>query len=311
MRAVIVTPRPPDEGPPRGERPPPHPPRPHPPRPHPPRPHPPRPRPPRPRPPAPPAGTGCPPGFFRNEAALATVPLAPATPVAIDRRWPQSRRAIAGTYNRIGGLIDALARRLGVDTEAALAVWFVESAGRTHTPGRAIIRFENHLFFGAWGRTNARVFDQHFRFGGRGGQPGRSFEGHQMRDAVTGPFRAVHTGSQDDEYAALALAQRLGADAGVASISIGGPQILTSNFAMLGYPSARAMHDAFQADERAQVIGFFDFICRSRLQPAMRQHRWEDFARVYNGPANTVVYGGRLRAAHGQASALGLGGRRP
>jgi hypothetical protein len=90
-----------------------------------------------------------------------------------------------------------------------------------------------------------------------------------------------------------------------------------SNFAMLGYRTAREMYDAFQADERWHVLGFFDFVCRSgtrrgQLADLMRRLDFTGFARIYNGPGQAAEYGRRMAAAHQQARQLNLGGgRRP
>lgn len=51
--------------------------------------------------------------------------------------------------------------RLRVEPAAVLAVWRVESGGRTHVPGKAIIRFENDLLFRLWGQENPAPYDNH------------------------------------------------------------------------------------------------------------------------------------------------------
>lgn len=95
---------------------------------------------------------------------------------------------------------------------------------------------------------------------------------------------------------------------------MGGPQILGSNHQLIGYPSPRAMYDAFQADERAHVLGFFDF-CQQTNAPArgnllryLRERRWADFARYYNGPGQVSTYGAWIQAAYDQARALPIAG---
>jgi hypothetical protein len=116
-------------------------------------------------------------------------------------------------------------------------------------------------------------------------------------------------GSQDDEYAALRLAQDLAGDEpALTSISIGGPQILIANHTRLGYDSAREMYEAFQASEAAQLLGFADF-CEhdgadgDTLQQ-LRDHDWPGFARRYNGTGQVASYATRLESAYGQASQL-------
>jgi N-acetylmuramidase/Putative peptidoglycan binding domain len=266
-------------------------------------------------PPARPSASPVAGAYFKDDPVLARATLAPSTPIAIDRQWPATLQALAATYNRLGGLIGALASRTSIEVAAVLAIWQIESGGRQHTPGRAIIRFENHLLYRNWGQSNQALYDQHFRHGGRAGQPGRSWQGHEFCESAGAGFQPVHSGQQATEYRALELASRLaGQDAALKSISIGGPQILISNHQLIGYSSPRAMYDAFQADERAHVLGFFDF-CRHTRAPSsgdllryLRERRWPDFARYYNGPGQVATYGGRIQNAYDQARRLPIAG---
>ncbi len=248
--------------------------------------------------------------YFKDSTNLKSVPLAPDAPIKIDSSWPSTRKSIARTYNRLGGLMQALSSETGIDIPAILAVWHVESGGRSHTPGRAIIRFENHLFYRHWGKNNESAYNKHFRHGGHSGQPGKSWQNHQFRESADQPFRSFH-GDQDAEYRVLALARRLAGDGpALLSISIGGPQILISNYRLIGYSSPRAMYDAFQVGERAQVLGFFDF-CRHKNAPGkgdlithLRTHDWRKVAYYYNGSGQVEVYSGRLQNAYQHAQQL-------
>jgi len=254
------------------------------------------------------------PGYFKDSPELRRAPLAPSTPLAVNPRWPSLRKSLAGTYNRLGGLMGAVAARTGIEVQAVLAAWHIESGGRTHTVGRAVIRFENHLFFRLWGRSNEPLYNQHFRHGGHAGEPGRPFQNHKFRDSPREAFRSFH-GNQELEYRVLALAARLGGqEAALKSISIGGPQILIANHRLIGYSSPRSMFDAFQADERWHVLGFFDY-CRHRRAPHpgallryLRNRDWRRFAYYYNGPGQVELYGNRLANIYGHALQLPIPG---
>lgn len=228
--------------------------------------------------------------YHKDNPALRDAAMAPATELELGPSASRGARAIAGVFNRMGGLMQAVASGLGFDVEAALAVWMVESAGRSHQPGQAIIRFENHLLWRRWGQSNASTYDRHFRHGGRRGVSGKSWQKHQYRPSGEGRFASLH-GKQAREYEALELASRLaGRSTALQCISIGGPQILVSNFRILGYATPREMYDAFQAEERAHVLGFFDF-CEGlrrdgRLIRYLRQRDWSAFGRRYNGSAS-------------------------
>lgn len=288
------------------------------------------PRPPVQRPPAPPsaaapgsgrvAPTGAQPvpgssRYFKDSAPLRAAPLPPGSPVPISADWPSVRRALAATYNRLGGLMGVLATEVSIPVAAVLAVWHVESGGRRHQPGRAIIRFENHLLFDQWGRKNAETYDRHFRHGGRSGETGERWQNHKFREDPAQPFMTLHVRyGQDREYRALSLAIRLaGRDTGLRCISIGGPQILVRNHRYLGYRTPHDMYAAFQASERWHVLGFFDFCrtnrtkdCPGGLLKPLREMAWRVFARCYNGAGQVDRYGGHIKSAFEDALAIGV-----
>jgi N-acetylmuramidase-like protein len=246
--------------------------------------------------------------FFKDLPHLSSAPLAAPQPLPASPVASTLGRALTDTYNRLGGLMALLGMETGIRLAAALAVWYVESAGRRH-PARAIIRFENHLFFNRWGSAHPDVYDAHFQHGGRGGIPEESWKNHRWRATVAQPFATFH-GDQDAEYRVLAFATRLSnEETALQCISIGGSQILVSNHRMIGYDTARGMYDAFQAGERAHVLGFFDF-CNYRYGHGARRGemlrdlallRWEDFARGYNGGGQVPEYAGHLRNAYAVA----------
>ncbi len=251
-------------------------------------------------------------GYFKDSPHLQRIPLQPPALIRVAPKWPSHRRMLAFTYNRLGGLMRALASEASIEVEATLAVWYVESAGRKHAPGRAIIRFENHLFYRLWGKSNDSTYGQYFSHGGYRGGPGRSWENHKFRENAADIFRPFH-GNQEFEYRVLALARRLAGDSpALMSISIGGPQILISNYRLIGYRSPQEMFNAFQSGERAHVLGFFDF-CNQRKAPQqgnlirhLQNHQWANFARYYNGPGQTQGYGGKIANAYNHAIELSI-----
>jgi peptidoglycan hydrolase-like protein with peptidoglycan-binding domain len=261
--------------------------------------------------------------FFKDDPTLQVVPLTAAIPVAIDRSWSPRRRKLAALYNRLGGLLTALAGATGIEVPAVLAIWDLESGGQLQIPGGATLRFENHRFWRLWGARNPDVFDQHFRFGTRGGQPGKLWESHEFREDPPGAWIVMHVpNGQELEYRALDLARRLGGDEiALQCASIGGPQIMMDQFRVLGYSSARAMWDAFQASERWQVLGFFDLCANrsgqnttcGRLEPGgmldyLRGRDWDSFACWYNGPGQVPFYSEQSRLRYEDAAQLPLRG---
>jgi N-acetylmuramidase len=232
---------------------------------------------------------------------------AAATPqLEINPTWSASQRAIAATFNRLGDLFRRLVNLVNVPIAAALAVWFVESSGLPLTPGRAILRFEVGKFLAAWGRANPAAFNAHFQCGGHNGKAGEPWQNHAFRLTPTQTFMPVHADCAS-EYAALQLAQQLSSpEVALRCASIGGCQILLSNFAMLGYVSASAMFEAFQRSENAHVLGFFDFCARQAggLIGYLQQRDFASFALHYNGPGQVQLYATRLRSAAADAETV-------
>lgn len=232
---------------------------------------------------------------FRSDPRLARLAL-------------RAKRQIAGTspaatmWNRIGGLLARAGKIAGLEPAAMLAVWMVECGGLPFRRGRPVLRFEAHVFFARWGHENEALFDAHFRFGGRHGVEGARWQNHAM--TIDGAWRRFH-GEQDTEYEAFALARKLaGEEAACLSSSFGGPQIMGFNHGVAGHDSAADMFRAFARSERWQVLAFFDFCAAKGILPALREHDWARFARIYNGPGNAEAYAAKIAAAHAAAQEM-------
>lgn len=233
--------------------------------------------------------------FFKDSEVLKVASMSPEHPVSDSSR-------IAQMYNRLGGLMATLAKETKIDVSACLAVWMVESAGRKHQKDKAIIRFENHLLFRRWGDEHDSTYNQHFQHGGHNGISGKPWESHKYRGIPSKPFVSFH-GKQPEEYRVLDVATALAGEAtALQCISIGGPQILVSNHKRIGYRSPIAMYNAFQADERAHVLGFFDF-CQPMIR-FLREESWISFAAGYNGPGRAEKYGGLIKDSLENAQTL-------
>jgi hypothetical protein len=246
---------------------------------------------------------GVDPGLFntRSDGAgapkpLDAVPLAAPEAQAI-RLGPNATstdRLAAKTWNKYGGLLAALAADLRIDPGVAVAVLAIESGGRGFSAdGRLIIRFENHLFHRQWGKSNPETFNRHFTF-----NPEKNWLDHRWRQFTNQPFREFHD-NQDGEWQVFSFARSLDDTAAKLSISMGGPQIVGFNFATLGYESVHQMFDAFSADERNHILGFFDFVqgpsTDSRRVMALQAGDFTTFAAMYNGPGQAAKYGSLMQ----------------
>jgi hypothetical protein len=226
----------------------------------------------------------------------------PVKAVIIDKSSSITTKRLSRVYNRLGGLLEVVADTVRAEAAGALAVWYVESAGRDHIPNQAIIRFENDVFFDLWGKTNEATYSQYFRHGGFQGTPGKRYQNHSFRERLSAKFEPVNTGKQAPEYRALFVARTLSRDGSLQAISIGGCQIMIFNYSRLGYNSATDMYNAFQASERAHVLGFFDFCVNltphDKILVALNAMNWTDFARAYNGSGQVTEYAKRMSAAY-------------
>jgi hypothetical protein len=248
--------------------------------------------------------------LLRDDPELQSVALQPPEQLVVPAKATMNQYSVAAIYGRLGGLMQALARKTGIDPASVLSVWFVESGSIGFTPRRAPIRVEVHELFEAWGRRDRQKFDGHFRFGGHNQQPGLAWENQEFRTEDSGIFSSVHH-NQSSEYAALTLAQVTASDElAFSCTSIGGCQILMSYHRMLGYETAEEMYEAFQQTERFHVIGFFDF-CSQKLTPRqgdliqyLKAKDWNNFAKYYNGGGQVAAYAARLKTGYDSSKAL-------
>ncbi|MFQ5936821.1 MAG: SH3 domain-containing protein, partial [Acidiferrobacterales bacterium] len=154
--------------------------------------------------------------FLYEEQALQVVAL-PAAPGERIKATPGSsarQKNIAQVWNRYGGLLGLVSELIAVDVAGSVAVLSVESGGRGFArDARMIIRFENHIFWRQWGRSNEATFNAHFRY-----NLNKRWSGHHFREKKTGRWIRFH-GDQALEWRALEFARRLNEPAALQSIS--------------------------------------------------------------------------------------------
>lgn len=157
----------------------------------------------------------------------------------------------------------AIANQLECTIAAVKAVVAVESSGRGFLPdGRPKILFEAHVF----GRLTDHRYDL-------------------SHPEISAPAwdRHLYKGGAA-EYPRLFAAMELDETHALQSASYGLFQILGDNFRVCGYPDVEAFVRDCIESERGQMRGFVGFVRGKRLDDELRERRWADFARVYNGP---------------------------
>ncbi|MSP14865.1 MAG: DUF3380 domain-containing protein [Chloroflexi bacterium] len=227
-------------------------------------------------------------GYFRNRPDLAKVPLAP--PQTEQMNSAETDERIASTWNRYGGLLAVISSELKIDPAVAVGVMLAESGGRGAVNGRMIIRFEPHIFYTNWGKNNEGQFQQHFWLNP---DPDKFWWDHKWRADANQDWREFH-GNQNEEWAVFQFATTLNDTAAKLSISMGATQIMGFNYTGIGYEAVQQMFDAFVADERNQILGFFDFVKGpGKSAPgitALQQGDYNGFAATYNGTGQADVY---------------------
>jgi hypothetical protein len=249
----------------------------------------------------PPGGLDVPSGSPLTLAELQAMSLSPARKLNAPGGAGQSALNAARIWNKYGGVLEPLSAKIGIDIAVAVAVIAVESGGSGMGPdGRMIIRFENHLFWTFWGKANPASYNQSFVF-----DQNTSWKGHQYRPQSNGPWLDVHQ-NQNSEWAAFNFASTLDAGAAKKSISMGLVQIMGFNNRTIGYASPDAMFVAFAADEKFQLLGFFNFVKNDQRQiTALRNRDFAGFAKIYNGPGQPDLYGGLIKGVVDGFATLG------
>lgn len=177
------------------------------------------------------------------------------------------------------------ARDLRCSIAAVKAVCEVEAPdGGFDAEGRPRILFEGHKFSAA---TGGRYDRSH---------PALSYPTWTREHYARGANADVRNAG---EHARLQAAALLDRQAALAAASWGKFQILGANFKACGFATLQSFINAMYAGEGAQLKAFVRFVTHEQLEDEMRELRWADFARRYNGPRYAENnYHGKLAAAY-------------
>jgi len=184
-----------------------------------------------------------------------------ALPPRVDNFLSSLRRQNTDPLRRAD--FEAVAARLGCEWEAAAAVAEVESGrlGAFNPDGTPVILFERHKF----SRKTSRQYD--------GSHP-----------SISNPNSGGYPRTQAERWAQLELAFSLDPEAALQSASYGRFQVLGENFGNLGMANAHEYVAKMARSERDQLEVFEGYITANGLADELRDKRWADFARRYNGP---------------------------
>lgn len=131
--------------------------------------------------------------------------------------------------------------------------------------------------------------------------PKTLFEGHHFHKLTHGAFDKVapnisYRNWTKQFYGRTWMAERqrlndaiqLNRNCALMSASWGMFQIMGSNFAICGYKSVQAFVNAMCKDHNTQLQAFTAYVTERGLADELRDLRWADFARLYNGPSYAV-----------------------
>lgn len=160
--------------------------------------------------------------------------------------------------------VSSLAKSLGVEPAALLAVAEVESAGVYSWNGRPPIRFEGHYFY-------------------------KLLSGAKRAKAVKMGLASPRAGavknpsSWDARYALLQRAREIDADAANASTSWGLGQVMGAHWKKLGFVNVAALVRLAESGVDGQIELMARYIRVFGLVDELQRKGWAEFARQYNG----------------------------
>lgn len=153
------------------------------------------------------------------------------------------------------------AQMLGCDVPAIRAVAQVEAPrGAFQLDGLPTILFERHIF----SRETKGRFDR-------------------IAPDLSNPTPGGY-GMYAEQHARLAIASNLDRTAALRSASWGMFQIMGFNHTLAGHPTLQGFINAMYAGEPEHLDAFVNIIKSFGLADELRERRWADFARRYNGP---------------------------
>lgn len=176
-----------------------------------------------------------------------------------------AERNFIGAAKRLDDIdLPRIAEQIGCGEDELHAFMDVEAAGSGFDRhGRPKMLFEPHVFYRLLGKGTKR--DRAVR------------EGLAYPKWGTKPYPA-------DSYPALQRAILIDEDKALQAASWGLAQILGENYAAAGFASVESMVEAFMEDEEDHLQAAVTFIVSKGIDDDLREHRWADFARIYNGP---------------------------
>ncbi len=173
------------------------------------------------------------------------------------------------------------AERLGCEIEAIKAVAEVEARGRGFKrDGQAKILFEGHIF---WRRLKVHGINPYDYLKGNENILHRKWTRKYYRGNQHDRLDQAVNGWKVKGNVSDAIKKKF-RKAALEAASWGMFQIMGFNYVACGFSSVQGFINTTLKSEGGQLKCFVNFILSNNLDDEIRDKRWADFARKYNGP---------------------------
>lgn len=123
------------------------------------------------------------------------------------------------------------------------------------------------------------------------GIPKILFERHKFHQFTNGKYSKQYPdisnqragGYTNNEHVRLEKAAKLDRNSALKSASWGKFQIMGFNYSIVGFSTIQDFINAMYKSEGEQLKAFVQFIKSNKLDDELRDKKWTDFARIYNG----------------------------
>lgn len=172
---------------------------------------------------------------------------------------------------------ESVSLQTGLDVALIKAVGYSETGESSFFQGRPKILFEGHYFYKL---TQGKYAKTH---------PNICYENHTQ----------AKYGTYNGEHDKLNLACTLDEEAALKSASWGRFQIMGINYKNVGWQCIRRFVKDMKMSEKYHLQAFIGYLKYRNLISALKAHRWQEFARNYNGDAyKKNAYDVKLQAAY-------------
>nr|DAL07170.1 MAG TPA: N acetylmuramidase [Caudoviricetes sp.] len=113
---------------------------------------------------------------------------------------------------------------------------------------------------------------------------------HKYRDVLYEKWDKSKYLGGESEWSRLRMASEINQEAALKSASWGLGQIMGFNYNLAGCDTIEIFVNKNNESHKAQMWLLYNFLDNSRLIPLLKEHKWDEFAKKYNGPGQVKYY---------------------